>query len=137
MRTASRILILIGAIFSIIMATTFVIVGLVFLGIAADKASVLEGIKNGLITTSTPGTPEEQAAALQLTFQIIASVFLVIAFINICNTVISFVARKIQSNALYITCLILGLISFVEINSFGSIFGLIANKKEKTRIQNE
>ena len=137
MRTASRILILIGAIFSIIMATTFVIVGLVFLGIAADKASVLEGIKNGLITTSTPGTPEEQAAALQLTFQIIASVFLVIAFISICNTVISFVARKIQSNALYITCLILGLISFVEINSFGSIFGLIANKKEKTRIQNE
>lgn len=137
MRTASRILILIGAIFSIIMATTFVIVGLVFLGIAADKASLLEGIKNGSITTSTPGTPEEQAAALQLTFQIIASVFLVIAFINICNTVISFVARKIQSNALYITCLILGLISFVEINSFGSIFGLIANKKEKTRIQNE
>ncbi|MBR3617431.1 MAG: hypothetical protein IKN46_02010 [Acholeplasmatales bacterium] len=132
MRTASRILILIGAIFSIIMATTFVIVGLVFLGISADKASLLEGINNGSIRTSTPGTPEEQAAALQLTFQIIAYVFLVIAFLNICNSVISFVARKIQSNALYITCLILGFISFVEINSFGSIFGLIANKKEKT-----
>ena len=132
MRTASRILILIGAIFSIIMATTFVIVGLVFLGIAADKASLIEGINNGSIKTSTPGTPEEQAAALQLTFQIIAYVFLVIAFINICNTVISFVARKVQSNALYITCLILGFISFVEINSFGSIFGLIANTNEKT-----
>lgn len=132
MRTASRILILIGAIFSIIMATTFVIVGLVFLGISADKASLLEGINNGSIRTSTPGTPEEQAAVLQLTFQIIAYVFLVIAFLNICNTVISFVARKVQSNALYITCLILGFISFVEINSFGSIFGLIANKKEKT-----
>ena len=137
MRTASRILILIGAIFSIIMATTFVIVGLVFLGISADKASLIEGINNGSIRTSTPGTPEEQAAVLQLTFQIIAYVFLVIAFINICNTVISFVARKIQSNALYITCLILGFISFVEINSFGSIFGLIANKKEATKVLNE
>lgn len=132
MRTASRILILIGAIFSIIMATTFVIVGLVFLGIAADKASLIEGINNGSIKTSTPGTPEEQAAVLQLTFQIIAYVFLVIAFINICNTVISFVSRKVQSNALYITCLILGFLSFVEINSIGSIFGLIANTNEKT-----
>ena len=137
MRTASRILILIGAIFSIIMTTTFVIAGLVFLGIAADKANLLEGINNGSIRTSTPGTPEEQAAVLQLTFQIIAYVFLVIAFINICNTVISFVARKVQSNALYITCLILGFISFVEINSFGSIFGLIANKKEATKVLNE
>ena len=137
MRTASRILILIGAIFSIIMATVFVIVGLVYLGIAADKASILEGINNGSITTSTPGTPEEQAAALQLTFQIIACVFLVIAFINICNTVVSFITKKVQSNALYITCLILGLISFVEINSLGSIFGLIANKKETTKVLNE
>lgn len=62
MRTASKILLLVGGIVSFVTAFTLFIVSIVFLVCSAPEAkeSIVEGINNGTITSSFPGTPVEQ-----------------------------------------------------------------------------
>jgi len=134
MKTASRIILLVAAIESIIAAVTFLILGLVFiyLGISTEaKAEIIRSLENGMTTTSFTGTYEEQATAIQAVFAFLGVFFLIYMFLTATNGVMSFIARTKFNKPTLIISLVLGFVSLMVVNSVGSILGLVAESQAK------
>ena len=132
MRKASRILLLIGAIISIVLVVTFLILGIVFayLGSPAAVDAIREGIRNGEIVVE--GSLKDIELAIQVyqsSMLTSAATFFVLFGLNIANTVLSFIARVKQTKALYILSIVFGGVSGSELSLLGGIFGLVANAR--------
>ena len=125
---ASQVLLLVGAIISFVVLPLFLIVGIIYLACSSPDLTkgIIEGINNGSITTNYNGTPEEQAAFIQLVFSIIGSIFLVLAFLNLANAIVSLAARNKQTKVSYIISIIFGFVSGIELNLVGGILGLVS-----------
>lgn len=132
MRTASKILLLVGGIVSFVTAFTLFIVSIVFLVCSAPEAkeSIVEGINNGTITSSFPGNPVEQAEKIQALFAILGIVFIIWVFLCIANGILALIGRSKQNKPMLIINIVFGILSCVTINFVGGIFGLIANSRE-------
>lgn len=131
MRVASRVLLLVGAIVSIVCALTFLILGIVFSVVgSAPVEEIAKGIQEGTITTSATGTIQEQAEAVKLIFSVLGIVFIVFTVCCIPNTVLGFMGMKKRSNAFYVWNIVLGALSGTIITILGGIFGIIANGQE-------
>ena len=67
MKKAGKVLLIIGVIFSILCVIGFVAGGIVFSVFTNPeyKNAIVQGLQDGTITSSFPGTVEEQAANIQ------------------------------------------------------------------------
>ncbi len=120
MKKAGQILLLISGIFTIISAIAVIIGGIVCLVFAGPELRqvIIDGIKDGTITTTIPGTPEEVAAILQSTFLVVGISLLASVIVIVGCAVVAFLGVKFNSKGLYIANIVLGIVG-------GSIFSLI------------
>ncbi|MBQ9448350.1 MAG: hypothetical protein IJU60_00560 [Acholeplasmatales bacterium] len=131
MRTASRTLLLVGAILSIVCILTFLIIGGVFSFVGSlSVEEIVKGINDGSINSSFEGTVQEQAEAIKLTFTVIGVVFLVLGVCCIPNAVLGFMGMKKRVNAFYVCNIVFGALSGTVVTILGGIFGLVANAQE-------
>ena len=120
MKKVGNILILLAGIFTIVGAVGVLIGSIVLFALTSPSATqtIINGIKDGTIQSDLPGTPEEVAAALQASFAVIAVVLLIITFVEVGCAVLAFLARKKQTQGLYIANLVIGILG-------GSLFSII------------
>lgn len=127
MKRAANIIYLVAAIVSIVLAVTYIVLGVAGIVFSNPdlRPEIIKAIEEGAIHSDIPGTPEEKAGAIQLMLLVMGIAFLLDALVAGANAVISFKARNASSKALFITSIVLGAISGVEINIVASIFALI------------
>ena len=127
MKTASRILLLIGAILSCVETFVYCIMGFIFIGMGSSPEVKEDLIKEYNPVSNPSGvTPEEYAKAIQSFFVALGVVFVIAAILCIINAIIAFVARSKGNKPLMILNIIFGFLSSCIINAVGGIFGLIA-----------
>ena len=127
MRVASRVLLIIGAVVSIICALTFLILGGVFSAVGSlSLADIEKGIQEGTINTGFEGTVSEQAEAVKLLFTVLGAMFLVFGIACIPNAVFAFIGMGRRGNGVYVCNIIFGVLSGTAVTILGGIFGVIA-----------
>lgn len=140
MKKVSRILLLVAGIYSLVCASIFIILGIVFLVYSSPdkKDIVIEGIKRGFITTVYQGTVEEKAQFVQTLWKVLGVISLVECVFGFINAFVSFTARKNETKPLHIINIVFGVISGLVINVVGAIFGMIAlNRQEVNSVMVE
>lgn len=138
MKKVSNILLLIAGIYSIVCAATFLILGIVFVVASSDacKEQIIEMLERGNLTTSYVGTPQEQAQFIQTVYSVLGITMLVVCVFQFINVFLSFAARKKETKPLYILNIVFGVLSMVEVNVVGAIFGLIAlNQNTEAQVE--
>ena len=132
MRKASKILMLVAGIVSILVAIGLFITAIVLLSCTLPdaKEAIIEGLQNGTITTTFQGTIDQKAEYIQALFAALGVIFIIWAILAIVNSVVSFIGRGVQNKPMLIINIVFGFISCVEINLVGAILGLIANSRE-------
>ena len=133
MRSASKIILIVGSIISIVVALIFFILGGVFAAAGAvPTEEIVAQIQQGTITTTLPGTVQEQAEAFKVMSTGLGVFFIVVAVFNVLNTIFGFVANAKKTTGLHVCNIVFGVLSLTEVNLVGGIFGLIANGQEKS-----
>ena len=132
MKSASRILLLISGILSIVAAVLYLIFGILMLAMTGEsgKAAMQEAINNGTVTVASGLTQEEAIAALQGMALAVGVVFMFLVVFCIINSVLSFKARNHQTKGLLILNIVFGALSGVLLNILGGIFGLVGRSNE-------
>ena len=132
MKKASKILLLVGGIMSLVLAGIVLILSITFtvLGSPAVVEAIREGIEKGQITTSAANT-EAAVIIFQSTMITTAIFFYIWTVILIINGIIALISRGKTSKGLYIASIILGFASGVEVNAVGGIFGIIGTRRER------
>ena len=126
MKSASRILIIIGAVLSYLSLLGLVITAIVFFVLSGEgaKQMLLDGLRDGTVTSTFSGTTEEQVAQIQELFKILAIVFISLSAFFFISPTVSLVASAKQSKGLHIIGLILSIIGFDIFLILGNAFGL-------------
>ena len=126
MKSASKVLIILGSIFSFIGVLVLLIFSIVFFVTSSNggRDALVEGIKNGTITSSYTGTPEEVADAVQVMARILAMVFLSISLIYLIAPIISLIAMGSDSKTMHIVALVFSILGFDVILILGNIFSI-------------
>ena len=130
MAKLSKTFLLIGAILSLVLAGTFVICGIVFFVMASPALTdmIVKLLEEAKVHSDIPGTPEEQAAAIQAFAAGLGGMFIFFALISIASGVVGFIGRQKWTKGLLIANIVLGLMS-AEFNAAGGILGLIATAR--------
>lgn len=133
MKKASHILLIVGSIMAIFAALTFVIVGIVFIAVFSDLNAIVQAIQNGQVKVEgIPGTPEEQAKALQLLAYTIAIVFLVLVIPTIVCCILGFTSLgKEKTRGFCIAGIVLSVLSVNQVSLAGFILKLIVKIKSE------
>lgn len=133
MRKASDILLIIGAIFSILGAIGCLIATIVLFVMASPEYTqyIIDAIKAGTVKTDIPGTPEEIAAIIQAGIRIGAIACIFALLFEIAAAVLAFVAKAKGTTGLYIASLVLGVLAGHVLILLGSIFGLVSGSEQK------
>ena len=119
MKRVKRILFLVGGVLSIVMATSFFIVGLVF---------VVLGPTIGAYMAET----DQQAADIFLgVYLSVGLVFVFVSVLSLINAILSFKAMNSNSKSLMVANIIFGILSDVIVNVVGGIIGFILIDREK------
>lgn len=128
MKKASKILFLIGGIYSIVSAATFLLLAVMFIviGILANPDVISEGLLNGTITSDVTNDPVELSNIVRLVMFINSGMFLLFMGLNTANAIVSFKAKNEDNKTLFVSNIVLGIISQTIINLVGGIFALIA-----------
>ena len=131
LRKLSEVFLIVGEIFSFVYMALFVIFAVVFFiaGSPLCHDLIVKGLEEGNINSTIPGTPEEVATYVQIIFISMAVCFVLWAILVLVNAIIAMKVRKNPSKGGYIANIVLGLLSCVEFNLIGGIFGLIAGDK--------
>ena len=106
MKKASDICLIIGGVLAILNAIGFLVASIIMFVFAspAFKQMVIEGLQNGSINSSIPGTPEEVATALQVVFLGLGCGFLPFFLFAVLSAVFSFIApKKEQMSSMFLT----------------------------------
>jgi len=133
MRKASNSLYMIGTVLTLFALPLFAILIFVSFSISSPGylPNIVEEIKSGAINPGDlPGTPEEQALAIQAYFRTFAIVFLVFGILNVAKFVMAITAKRSNSNPFHITVLVLSVLTVGPLLILASIFALVMNKKE-------
>ena len=128
MKKASDILMLISGVISILWAVGYLISAIVFFVLCSPQATefIVNGLKDGTIHSTLPGTPEEIAAALQIVFLTIAVIMVVALAFAITCAVFSFTTKNSRSTIGYILVLVFGVLSGTFVGTVGGILGLVS-----------
>ena len=127
MRKIGNVLLIIAGVFAILGSVGCLIGGIVLFVFSSPQytAMIIEGLENGTIRSTLPGTPEQVAMQVQLMFLIFAIVLIVEVAIAIGCAVVAFLARSKQSGGLYIANIVLGVLNGSLFSVLGGIFGLV------------
>lgn len=133
MKKASQILFLISGIFSIIYSVLMFVFSILFIVFSNPefKQTIIDGIVDGTIHSSFPGTPAEQAAAIQEMFLVAGVIFIFIFMFSVANAVLSFIARNKHNTGMFVVNIVFGFLSGIILNSIGGILGLVYLNQEK------
>jgi len=131
MKSASRILIIVGSVLSFLGAIGMIITAIVFFAMAAEgnREAIIQSIKDGSMTTSYTGTPEEMAVKIQALFGALAIVFIIIGAFYLITPIISLIASGNNSKGLHIAGLVLSVVGFDLLLILGNAFGLSTETK--------
>ena len=139
MRKASKIIYLVGAIVSIVVAASFLIWGIVTIVIPNSDIFVQDFIETYNANPTKGVTAEEALRAVQ-GVMIACGVFLILgACCGVVNSVLAFKAHHAEkpSKVLNILNIVFGVLSCVEINIVAAIFAFVANGQEERHQQVE
>ena len=134
MRKTSRILFLIGGIYSIVTAISYLIVAIVMfvLGSDAFKEARIGLINEGSVKSDLPGTPEEIATALQIVYRAIGGTMMPWVALSVLSAIFAFKARgNNPSRALCVLNIVFSTVAGVIVNGVGGVFALIAEEVDK------
>lgn len=125
MKKASRIILMVGAIFGFISTISLLICGTICLVLASPAMTNLirEGLQNGTITSSE--STEVAIAIWQATFLGYGIFMLLYQFVILAASIIGLIARKRESKTLYVVAIVFGAIGN-DIILAGAILGRIA-----------
>ena len=129
MKKASNILLIVGAITSIVAVISVLITAIVFLLFTSDvaKDEIKKMYEDGQITSSQHFATSEEAVNFFVgMFGGIGTFLLIYSIVIIANVVISFVAKAKSSKPLYIVSIVFGVIASNVFSLVGSILGLVA-----------
>ncbi len=133
MKKASDICLIIGGVLAILNAIGFLVASIIMFVFAspAFKQMVIEGLQNGSINSSIPGTPEEVATALQVVFLGLGCGFLPFFLFAVLSAVFSFIAPKKGTNVFYVLNIVFGVIGASIVNTVGGVIGLLVPEGER------
>ena len=129
MKKIANIILLVAGILGIISAVGYAIASIVMLVLGAGSTEIIiQGLQDGSIQVA--GYPNEvsaeQAAAIFKTGMTVAGViFLLILIFAVVEIVLTFRARKVETQGSYIAVLVFAVLSGNLISLIGSIFGLV------------
>ena len=133
MRTASKILVLVGGISAIVCAVSlFTMAIMFFMGGIPFFTNYLEQI----LQQQGVDDPERITLIIRLSSIFLGVFFMMMSIFSIPSAVVSFLATKKPTKGLLIANIILGYLSGSNYNIAGGIFGLIANGMEDRRNSN-
>ena len=132
MKRAGNVLIIVGIVFAVISAITLVVGGILFLVFSnpVNREAIIQGLQDGTINTTFEGTLEEQAIQIQTLFQVLGIVFFIISAAYAVDILISSLAARGRSKALYLTTLVFNVIFFNVLLFLGAVFGLAGENEE-------
>ena len=136
MKRIARTLIRVGGILAIVWAACFALAMVVFIVLATPvfTQTLVDGLSNEQIQSTFPGTPEEQALAIQIMFATMAVAFGLVAGFGLASAIVSFKCLKEDNRkGLYIANIVFGLLSSSYLNAAGGILGTIALTRQERR----
>ena len=128
MKKASDILLLISGVISIVWGIGYLIAAIVMFVFTSPQMTqfIINGLNDGTIRSTLPGTPEEVAAAIQLVFLVIGIVMVVALAFSVTCAVFSFTTKNSRSTIGYVLVLVFGLLSGTFVGTVGGILGLVS-----------
>ena len=90
---------------------------------------IIEGLQNGSIQSTLPGTPEQVTAQIQLMFLVFGIVLAVEVAIISGSAAVAFLAKSKQTSGLYIANIVLGVLSGSVLLIVGGILGLVGRNE--------
>jgi len=142
MKRASKVLLTVGAIYSLVISIVFVLCMITFIVLSLPFFAdvIRQGIESGEITTNMESV-DAAIIFVQAMYITSAVVFGILAIFGFINSSFAFKGAKEQSRKLLILNIVFGFLSCVEINAVGGILGLVAlsiwGNKEKNAIENK
>ena len=135
MKRLARTFIRVGGILAIVFAACFVLAMVVFIVLATPVFTqvLVDGFSSGNFTSDIPGTPEEKALAVQITFGVMAGIYALVAGFGLASAIVSFKALKEDRKGLYIANIVFGILSGSSFNTAGGVLGTIALTRQERR----
>lgn len=136
MKRIGRTLIRVGGILAIVYSACFALAMVVFIVLATPlfTQTLISGLNNETIQSAFPGTPEEQALAIQIMFGVMAAGFGLVAGFCLASVIVSFKTLKEDNKkGLYIANIVFGLLSGVYFNTAGGVLGVIAITRQERK----
>lgn len=133
MTKASKILLTVAGVLSIISFVLYVVFTVIFfIGSTANgQQEILKALNDGTFTYTIEGKSNaEVAEVLSAACRVLGVVFVIAAVFTVANIVICFVGAKKQTKGLLILNIVFGALSGVLLNVLGGIFGLVGNARE-------
>ena len=131
MKKIGNVLLLIAgilAIFAAVASLAGAIALIVFSG-PQYTSMIIEGLQNGSIQSTLPGTPEQVTAQIQLMFLVFGIVLAVEVAIISGSAAVAFLAKSKQTSGLYIANIVLGVLSGSVLLIVGGILGLVGKSE--------
>ena len=131
MKKIGNVLLLIAgilAIFAAVASLAGAIALIVFSG-PQYTSMIIEGLQNGSIQSTLPGTPEQVTAQIQLMFLVFGIVLAVEVAIISGSAAVAFLAKSKQTSGLYIANIVLGVLSGSVLLIVGGILGLVGRNE--------
>jgi hypothetical protein len=136
MRKASKIILIVGGIITIVTSLVLLGVGFIFKDMGTSESYynyTVEALKNGNLHSSFPGTPEEQATQVQLMYMIYFSVLMYFAIAGVIAGTYAICINSSKNKALFIVDIILGALSITAVLIVGGILGLVALNRQNNQ----
>ena len=135
MKQATKIISIIGAVFSFLGAVGMLI-GMIVLFVLAGPAMremLIKAINEGSAHSSIPGTPEEQVAVIQLILLVTAITLIPLLLCAIAGGVLALINTTKENSAINVTIIVLGVLTGNAFLLVAGIFGLITPNMEQPK----
>ena len=136
MKRIARTLIRVGGILAIVYAACFALAMVVFIVLSTPvfTQALVDGLSTAKFQSDFPGTPEDQALAIQIMFGIMAACFAFLAGFGLASAIVSFKCLKEDSKkGLYIANIVFGILSGSYLNTAGGVLGTIALTRQERK----
>ena len=137
MKKASDILLIIGFVFGVLGVISGIVLVITFFSISGNRDVIIEGLNNGTIHTTLSGTVEEQADAICRMFRGVATGGIAVVVFGAIFCVVSLLAERKGTTALYIAALIFSVLATNIISIVGAVLGLLSGGKDDSELDAE
>lgn len=138
MKTATKVLSIIGAVCAFLGAVGFVICSILFLTFAGPYWTpyIVNMLKEGDIYSSLPGTPEEQAAAIQIIFLVTGISFIPGALVSVAGGILALVNANRLNFIIAVLTIVFGVLTGNMFLLVAGVLAIIAPKLHPEKNEN-